>query len=173
MNRYLVLLVVSILSTTFAKDQKPFKHQEKVSATLEDYISIVDKKDIKGMLEYLTIPLDLHFGSDRVLTIGSEQEFMTIFNEWKNSAKANFHSTKVRSIHIEQTGIIDNMLAVADVTYDRLDENGNTIRTERALYHLVKGTGFYAKPLKFLWAFSTRWARKWKIYMISNIALGK
>ena len=57
--------------------------------------------------------------------------------------------------------------------YDDLDkdENGNKIRTERALYHLVRGQGYYRNPLKFIWSISTKWLRPWKIYMISNIQL--
>ena len=65
------------------------------------------------------------------------------------------------------------MLAVADVTYDRLSDSGDVIRTERALYHFVKGNGYYAKPLQFIWALSTKWARGWKIYMISNVDIAQ
>ena len=61
------------------------------------------------------------------------------------------------------------MLAVADVTYERLSESGEVIRTERALYHFVRGSGYYAKPLIFVWALTTRCGRKWNIYMISDL----
>ena len=99
----------------------------------------------------------------------SRDELKDIFQNWKNSPRSNFSSTVLRTVSVEETGIVNNMLAVADITYDRLDKDGNIIKTERALYHFVKGTGYYAKPLKFIWALSTRWARDWKIYMISNI----
>ena len=132
-------------------------------------MSSVDNKDIDAMLNHLTIPIDLHFGSGRVVTVRSDNELKNIFQNWKNSPRSNFYSTVLRTVSVEETGIVNNMLAVADITYDRLDKDGNIIKTERALYHFVKGTGYYAKPLKFIWAVSTRWARDWKIYMISNI----
>ena len=94
---------------------------------------------------------------------------MRKFFRWNNSEKSNFHATKIKYVDIEQTGLVKNMLAVADVTYERLSESGEVIRTERTLYHFVRGSGYYAKPLKFVWALTTRWARKWNIYMISDL----
>ena len=149
--------------------QKPFKHEKNILAVLNEYMSSVDNKDIDAMLNHLTIPIDLHFGSGRVVTVRSDNELKDIFQNWKNSPRSNFYSTVLRTVSVEETGIVNNMLAVADITYDRLDKDGNIIKTERALYHFIKGTGYYAKPLKFIWALSTRWARDWKIYMISNI----
>ena len=150
-------------------NQKPFKYKKKILSKLNSYISEVDQKDFDGMLQYVTIPLVLHYGSQKVTSIDSENEFQKIFNGWKNSERSNFYSTKIRSIEVQQTGVIKNMLAVADVTYDRLSEDGEVIRRERALYHFIKGNGYYAKPLKFLWSLSTKWFREWKIYMISNV----
>ena len=122
------------------------------------------------MLKHITIPLDLHFGSQQVTTIKSKGEFEKIFNRWNNSEKSKtFTLCKIKSVDIEQTGLVNNMLAVADITFERLSESGEVIRTERTLYHLVRGNGYYAKPLKFVWALTTRWAREWNIYMISNL----
>ena len=168
MNR-LLITYFSVLTIVVATEQKPFKHEKNILAVLNEYMSSVDNKDIDAMLNHLTIPIDLHFGSGRVVTVRSDNELKDIFQNWKNSPRSNFYSTVLRTVSVEETGIVNNMLAVADITYDRLDKDGNIIKTERALYHFVKGTGYYAKPLKFIWAVSTRWARHWKIYMISNI----
>ena len=168
MNRLLITFF-SVLTIVVATEQKPFKHEKNILAVLNEYMSSVDNKDIDAMLNHLTIPIDLHFGSGRVVTVRSDNELKNIFQNWKNSPRSNFSSTVLRTVSVEETGIVNNMLAVADITYDRLDKDGNIIKTERALYHFVKGTGYYAKPLKFIWALSTRWARDWKIYMISNI----
>ena len=168
MNRLLITFF-SVLTIVVATEQKPFKHEKNILAVLNEYMSSVDNKDIDAMLNHLTIPIDLHFGSGRVVTVRSDNELKDIFQNWKNSPRSNFYSTVLRTVSVEETGIVNNMLAVADITYDRLDKDGNTIKTERALYHFVKGNGYYAKPLKFIWAVSTRWARDWKIYMISNI----
>ena len=168
MNRLLITFF-SVLTIVVATEQKPFKHEKNILAVLNEYMSSVDNKDIDAMLNHLTIPIDLHFGSGRVVTVRSDNELKDIFQNWKNSPRSNFYSTVLRTVSVEETGIVNNMLAVADITYDRLDKDGNIIKTERALYHFVKGNGYYAKPLKFIWAVSTRWARDWKIYMISNI----
>ena len=173
MHKYIVLSFFILVSFILGEDQKPFKHEKRIISALNSYVSSVDQKDLGGMLQHVTIPLDLHFGSQKVTTIRSENDFKEIFKDWKNSDRSNFHSTKIRSIQIEQTGIIKNMLAVADVTYDRLSDSGDVIRTERALYHFVKGNGYYAKPLQFIWALSTKWARGWKIYMISNVDIAQ
>ncbi len=168
MNRVFII-ILSVLSSVFATEPTSFKHEKKILSILNEYMSNVDDKDINSMLNHLTIPVDLHFGSGRVVTVRSDDELKNIFNDWKNSPRSKFHSTVLRTVSIEETGIVKNMLAVADITYDRLDQDGNTIKTERALYHFIKGDGYYAKPLKFIWALSTKWARDWKIYMISNI----
>tara|TARA_B100000579_G_scaffold27684_1_gene19488 strand:- start:2624 stop:3145 length:522 start_codon:yes stop_codon:yes gene_type:complete len=169
MLRAVLFTLVVLSGTTIGEEKKPFNQEGKVLSVLKSYIGCVDEKNVEGMLEHITIPLDLHFGSQQVTTIRSKGEFEEIFNRWNNSEKSNFHATKIKSVDIEQTGLINNMLAVVDVTYERLSESGEVIRTERALYHLVRGNGYYAKPLKFVWALTTRWARKWNIYMISNL----
>ena len=172
MPRAILFTLVIFSGIVLSEDKKLFKQEEKVLSVLKSYISSVDEKNVEGMLKHVTIPLDLHFGSQQVTTIKSKGEFEKIFDRWNNSEKSNFHATKIKSIDIEQTGMVNNMLAVADITFERLSESGEVIRTERALYHLVKGNGYYAKPLKFLWALTTRWARKWNIYMISNLDIG-
>ena len=169
MPRAIIFTLVIVSGTVIGEGKEPFKQEEKVLSVLKSYIGCVDEKDIEGMLEHIVIPLDLHFGSQQVTTINSKGEFEKVFNRWNNSEKSNFHATKIKSVDIEQTGMVNNMLAVADITFDRLSESGEVIRTERALYHLVRGNGYYAKPLKFVWALTTRWARKWNIYMISNL----
>ena len=169
MPRAIFLTLVTVSGIVIGESKKPFKQEEKVLSVLKSYIGFVDEKNVEGMLKHITIPLDLHFGSQQVTTIKSKGEFEKIFNRWNNSKKSNFHTTKIKSVDIEQTGLINNMLAVADITFERLSESGEVIRTERALYHLVRGNGYYAKPLKFVWALTTRWARKWNIYMISNL----
>ena len=169
MPRAILFTLAIVSGIALGEDKKPFKQEGKVLSVLESYINSVDEKNVEGMLKHITIPLDLHFGSQQVTTIKSKGEFEKIFNRWNNSEKSNFHATKIKFVDIEQTGLVNNMLAVADVTYERLSESGEVIRTERALYHLVRGNGYYAKPLKFVWALTTRWARKWNIYMISNL----
>ena len=169
MPRAILFTLVIVSGIVLGEGKKPFKQEEKVLSVLKSYISSVDEKNVEGMLKHVTIPLDLHFGSQQVTTIKSKGEFEKIFNKWNNSEKSNFHSTKIKSVDIEQTGLVNNMLAVADVTFERLSESGEVIKTERALYHLVRGDGYYVKPLKFVWALTTRWARKWNIYMISNL----
>ena len=150
-----------------------FKNEEKIVSVLQDYFSSVDKKDFEGMLRYVTIPLNLHFDAERVVTIDSNQDFKILFDNWKKSSNSKFHSTKITSIKVEPTWIFDDLLAVADVTYDRVDNKGKKIRTERTLYHFIRGNGYYSSPLKFMWTFFTRWMSKWKIYMISNIEVDK
>ena len=169
MPRAILFTLVIVSGIVLGEGKKPFKQEEKVLSVLKSYISSVDEKNVEGMLKHVTIPLDLHFGSQQVTTIKSKSEFEKIFDRWNNSDRSNFHATKIKSVDIEQTGLINNMLAVADVTFERLSESGEVIRTERALYHLVRGNGYYAKPLKFVWALTTRWARKWNIYMISDL----
>ena len=169
MPRAILFTLVVVSGITLGEEKKPFKQEEKVLSVLKSYMSSVDEKNVEGMLEHITIPFDLHFGSQQVTTIKSKSAFEEVFNSWNNSDRSNFHVTKIKSVDIDQTGMVSNMLAVADVTYERLSESGEVIRTERALYHFVRGNGYYAKPLKFVWALTTRWARKWNIYMISDL----
>ena len=146
-----------------------FKDEEKIVSVLQDYFISVDKKDFESILGYVTIPLNIHFDSEKVVTVESSQDFKILFDNWKKSSKSKFHSTKITSIKVEPTWMVDDLLAVADVTYDRVDIEGKIIRTERTLYHFIRGSGYYSSPLKFMWTFFTRWMSKWKIYMISNI----
>lgn len=166
------LISIFFLSQIFAKSElKKFKHEENIKIILTDYFSDVDKKNVDGIVKYLTSELVMHFGSDGVTRIKSETEFYPLFNSWSKSNKGQFSFTRIDSINIQETHIVRNYTAVADVVYTRMDKNGKPIRTERSLYHFVRGTGYYAKPLKFIWEVLTKWIRPWKIYMISNIAL--
>ena len=157
------------LCITFATEEKSFKHEKQISDVLQTYMAEVDNKNPAGMLEHLTMPFDIHFGSERTVTIRSDEEFRAVFENWKNQDIAQFHSTDLVSVIINQTGPLKNFLAVADVTYNRLDQDGNILRTERVLYHFMRGDGYDLPIFKVVWSFFTRWIRKWKIYMISNI----
>ena len=168
----ILIIFCFILSYVFcSENDNSYKYEKKIISVLEQYLSNLDNKNPKGMLEHITIPLNLHFGSEKVVTIKSNKEFDTVFNNWKISNMSKFFSTKIKSIKVEPTLVVNNLYAVADVTYDRLNENGNVLRTERALYHFVKGNGYYSNPFKFIWTYLTRWISKWKIYMISNIEI--
>ena len=160
-------------SVVFSSENPNFKNEKKIVSVLQDYFISVDKKDFEGMLRYVTIPLNVHFDAEKVVTIESNQDFKILFDSWKKSSNSKFHSTKITSIKVEPTWIVDDLLAVADVTYDRVDNKGKKIRTERTLYHFIRGNGYYSSPLKFMWTFFTRWMSKWKIYMISNIEVDK
>ncbi|MFL2983006.1 MAG: hypothetical protein ACJZ12_01270 [Candidatus Neomarinimicrobiota bacterium] len=152
-------------------EESIFKYEQKIITILENYFISVDKKNPDSMLRYVTIPLNLHFGSEKVVTINSKKDFEITFDNWKQSPSSKFQSTELKSIQVEPTWIADDMLAVADVTYNRLDKEGEVIRTERALYHFIRGNGYYSSPIKFMWTYLTRWMSRWKIYMISNIEI--
>ena len=68
-----------MLTIVVATEQKPFKHEKNILAVLNEYMSSVDNKDIDAMLNHLTIPIDLHFGSGRVGTVRSGDELKNIF----------------------------------------------------------------------------------------------
>ena len=138
MPRATLFTLVIISSMVLGEDKKPFNQEGKVLSVLKSYISCVDDKNIKGMLEHITIPLDLHFGSQQVTTIKSKGEFEKIFNRWNNSEKSNFNVTKIKSVDIEQTGLVNNMFAVADVTFERLKE---------CCDNFFHGTAFYINNL--------------------------
>ena len=58
---------------------------------LKKYISCVDDKNVEGMLEHITIPLDLHYGSQQVTTIKSKDEFAKLMlNEKRRNAETSF-----------------------------------------------------------------------------------
>ena len=164
-----ILALTITLCVAFAAEEKPFKHAKQISDVLQKYMAEVDNKNPAGMLDNLTMPFDIHFGSERTVTFRSDEEFRAVFDNWKNQDIAQFHSTGVVSVIINETGPLKNFLAVADVTYNRLDQDGNILRTERVLYHFIRGEGYDLPILKVVWSFLTRWTRKWKIYMISNI----
>ena len=103
MPRAILFTLVIFSGIVLGEDKKPFKQEEKVLSVLISYISSVDEKNVEGMLEHITIPLDLHFGSQQVTTIKSKGEFEKIFDRWNNSEKSNFHATKIKSVDIEQT----------------------------------------------------------------------
>ena len=77
-----------MLSSVFATEPTSFKHEKKILSILNEYMSNVDDKDINSMLNHLTIPVDLHFGSGRVVTVRSDDELKNIFNDWKNSPRS-------------------------------------------------------------------------------------
>lgn len=164
---FFIFLSLINADSTFDK----FKHEEIIKVILTDYFKNVDEKNIEGILDHLTSELIMNFGSDGVTRIKSKTEFYPIFESWSKSSKGQFSFTRIDSINIQETHIVKNYTAVADVTYTRMDKNRNPIRTERSLYHFVRGTGYYGKPLKFIWEVMIKWLRPWKIYMISNIAL--
>ena len=78
MNRLLITFF-SVLTIVVATEQKPFKHEKNILAVLNEYMSSVDNKDIDAMLNHLTIPIDLHFGSGRVVTVRSDNELRIYF----------------------------------------------------------------------------------------------
>ena len=171
----IVLLATFLFCGSLLAEDKTFKHRDKVVEIMHSYMKNVDQKNVEGMADFFTFPFDLHFGSSAVTTVESEMDFNYIFNDWMNSERAHFSSTFIRKIDVYQTGLklFSNFQVVADIVYDRIDKNGNIIRTERALFHLLRGKGYYGKKgmHKFLWEYLTRWGRQWKIYLISNIEL--
>ena len=91
MPRAILFTLVIFSGIVLGEDKKPFKQEEKVLSVLKSYISSVDEKNVEGMLEHITIPLDLHFGSQQVTTIKSKGEFEKIFNRWNNSDLSLIH----------------------------------------------------------------------------------
>lgn len=171
MNIILFFSILISLNSLSAENKLSTKNVDKINNVLVDYFRNVDDKNPDGMLEHLTSEFFLHFGSSKVQSIQSELEFKQIFNNWEKSEKSNFKSTQIETIGIEYTGMFKNYTAVANVVYSRKDEFGNILRTERALYHFILGKGYYGSIPKFIWSIATKWTRKWKIYMISNIEL--
>ena len=103
MPRAILFTLVIVSGIVLGEDKKPFKQEGKVLSVLKSYIACVDEKNVEGMLEHITIPLDLHFGSQQVTTIKSKDEFEEIFYRWNNSEKSNFNATRIKSVDIEQT----------------------------------------------------------------------
>jgi hypothetical protein len=160
-----------IFTSSVFSEKKYYKYEESIKKVLSNYFENVDTRNPNGMLKDLTPEFFIHYGESAVTRIKSESEFIQLFEAWKNSEKGKFLTTEIESIDIQETHIIRNYTAVADVVFTRKDAKGNEIRTERALYHLIKGEGYYGSPPKFIWGILTKWSRPWKIYMISNIQL--
>lgn len=171
MKNILILLILFFINSLIAESKNDFKHEERILNVLQEYFENVDQKNANGMLKHLTPDFVLHFDSNKIMNIKSESDFNILFNNWKKSKKSKFKTTKIESIDIQETHVISNYAAVADVVFTRKDADGNNIRTERALYHLIRGKGYYGSPIKFIWGILTKWSRPWKIYMISNIEL--
>ena len=112
---------------------------------------------------FFAMPIVLHFNADKPYHIKDREEFDAIFSAWKRSPNSNFHSTRIDSIRVNN--VLFNYFCVADVTYSRLDNKGNTINQQRILYNLIKGDKF--GPLGLL----IKWFKKWKIYMITNVEM--
>ena len=115
------------------------------------------------MYRFFAMPLVLHFNADKPHHIKDKEEFDAIFSAWKHSPNSNFHSTRIDSIRVNN--VFFNYFCVADVTYSRLDNKGNTMNQQRLLYNFVKGDKF--GPLGLL----IKWFKAWKIYMITNVEI--
>ncbi len=164
-KRMLFLVLMLVGNSLFSDEDKIFKDEKKVVQVLETYMSSVDQKDINGIQKHLSLPFVLHFDSDQAVNVKTKDDFESLFDNWKNSSKSDFRSTRFESIEIDE--VFSNFLCVADVTYSRLDDQGNIIRKERALYHFVKGERF--SPFLFL----LKWWKRWRIYMITNVDLSE
>ena len=163
MKKIIFLIILFTAGIIFSQQDTTFKEQDLIISLLEDYFAHVDNKDIDGMYRFFAMPLVLHFNADKPYHIKDKEEFDAIFSAWKRSPNSNFHSTRIDSIRVNN--VFFNYFCVADVTYSRLDNKGNTINQQRVLYNLVKG-GKYG-PLGLL----IKWFMKWKIYMITNVEM--
>ncbi len=163
MKKIIFLIILFTAGIIFSQQDTTFKEQDLIISLLEDYFAQVDKKNIDGMYRFFAMPLVLHFNADKPYHIKDKEEFDAIFSAWKRSPNSNFHSTRIDSIRVNNA--FANYICVADVTYSRLDNKGNTINQQRVLYNLVKG-GKYG-PLGLL----IKWFMKWKIYMITNVEM--
>ena len=163
MKKIIFLIILFTAGIIFSQQDTTFKEQALIISLLEDYFAQVDKKNIDGMYRFFAMPLVLHFNADKPYHIKDKEEFDAIFSAWKRSPNSNFHSTRIDSIRVNN--VFFNYFCVADVTYSRLDNKGNTINQQRVLYNLVKG-GKYG-PLGLL----IKWFKKWKIYMITNVEM--
>ena len=163
MKKIIFLIILFTADIIFSQQDTTFKEQALIISLLEDYFAQVDKKNIDGMYRFFAMPLVLHFNADKPYHIKDKEEFETIFSAWKRSPNSNFHSTRIDSIRVNN--VFFNYFCVADVTYSRLDNKGNTINQQRILYNLIKGDKF--GPLGLL----IKWFKKWKIYMITNVEM--
>ena len=165
MKKIIFLIILFTAGIIFSQQETTFKEQDLIISLLEDYFAHVDNKDIDGMYRFFAMPLVLHFNADKPYHIKDKEEFETIFSAWKRSPNSNFHSTRIDSIRVNN--VFFNYFCVADVTYSRLDNKGNTINQQRILYNLIKGDKF--GPLGLL----IKWFKKWKIYKITNVEMGE
>jgi len=163
MKKIIFLIILFTAGIIFSQQETTFKEQDLIISLLEDYFAQVDKKNIDGMYRFFAMPLVLHFNADKPYHIKDKEEFEAIFSAWKRSPNSNFHSTRIDSIRVNN--VFFNYFCVADVTYSRLDNKGNTINQQRILYNLIKGDKF--GPLGLL----IKWFKKWKIYMITNVEM--
>ena len=163
MKKIIFLIILFTADIIFSQQDTTFKEQDLIISLLEDYFAHVDNKDIDGMYRFFAMPLVLHFNADKPYHIKDKEEFEAIFSTWHRSPKADFHKTRIDNIRVNN--VFFNYFCVADVTYSRLDNKGNTINQQRILYNLVKGDKF--GPLGLL----IKWFKKWKIYMITNVEM--
>ena len=163
MKKVIFTILLVTAQAVFSQQNTTFKDQDVIISLIEEYFAQVDKKNIDGMHRFFAMPLVLHFNADKPYHIKDKEEFETIFSAWKRSPNSNFHSTRIDSIRVNN--VFFNYFCVADVTYSRLDNKGNTINQQRVLYNFVKGDKF--GPLGLL----IKWFKAWKIYMITNVEI--
>ena len=161
MKKIIFLIILLTADIIFSQQDTTFKEQDLIISILEDYFAQVDNKDIDGMYRFFAMPIVLHFNAGKPYHIKNREEFDVIFNAWKRSPNADFQRTRIDSIRVNNA--FANYFCVADVTFSRLDGEGNPINQQRVLYNFVKGDKY--GPLGLL----IKWFREWKIYMISNV----
>ena len=154
-----------VFNIAFAEEKKTLKDERKVLNVLDMYMKEVDNKNSRGMLKHLSMPFVLHFNSEQAVNVTNKEEFGSLFERWEKSDNSNFHSTKLESVEVKE--VFSNFMCVADVIYSRIDQAGEEIRRERALYYFIKGERF--NPILFLF----KWWKRWRIYMITNIELSE
>ena len=165
MNKNFLYICTIFLNIIFGEVQDTtFNKYDEVNGVFESYIAVVDEKNITKMSKYFqTDWCTLHFGSGIPTVITNEEEFIIIFNNWKNSSKANFAKTRLDKIEIAPVwDHIDTKLCTVDATYSRLNEKGEVLGTGRALYHFVR------HKYSGLYRFIKKW-KKWQIYMITDL----
>ena len=163
MKKIIFLIILFTADIILSQPDTTFKEQDLIISLLKNYFAHVDNKDIDGMYRFFAMPIVLHFNADKPYHIKDREEFDAIFSAWKRSPNSNFHSTRIDRIHVNN--VFFNYFCVADVTYSRLDNKGNTINQQRLLYNFVKGDKF--GPLGLL----IKWFKAWKIYMITNVEI--
>ena len=161
MKKIIFLIILFTADIIFSKQDTTFKDQDLIISLLENYFAHVDNKDIDGMYRFFAMPIVLHFNAGKPYHIKNREEFDAIFNAWKRSPNADFQRTRIDSIRVNNA--LANYFCVADVTFSRLDGEGNPINQQRVLYNFVKGDKY--GPLGLL----IKWFKDWKIYMISNV----